>query len=283
MKKSFAVISFIILIAGCKKKDTTDATIPLQTNYTNVAYGNDPAQVMDIYLPPNRSMTETRAIILIHGGGWTSGDKTDFVAYVDTLQRRLPDYAIFNINYRLANGGGNLFPAQENDVKAAVQFIYSKRNEYAISEKFALFGASAGAHLALLQAYKDTNTVRIKTVVDYFGPADMAAMYNNPATPGGEFFVSNVTGTTPLLDSTLYAESSPINFIKNNSTPTIIFHGDADAIVRREQSDSLFAKLDSAGVSAGYKIYAGQNHGFVNDTLSNSFNYVQAFLIDHMQ
>jgi hypothetical protein len=90
MKRSFAVISFIIIIAGCKKKDTTDASVALQTNFTNVAYGSDPAQVMDVYLPPNRSSAETKVIVLIHGGGWSDGDKADFISYVDTLQGGFP-------------------------------------------------------------------------------------------------------------------------------------------------------------------------------------------------
>jgi dipeptidyl aminopeptidase/acylaminoacyl peptidase len=145
-----------------------------------------------------------------------------------------------------------------------------------------LLGASAGAHLALLHAYKDTVPVKIKTVIDYFGPSDMTEMYNNPAFPGGEALILNVMGTTPSLNSTLYAESSPVNFIRNTSAPTIIFHGDADVVVKRTQSDSLFAKLDSSNVNASMKIYPGQGHGFVTDTLSNSFDRLQDFLLNHM-
>ena len=52
------------------------------------------------------------------------------------MKKRLPDYAIFNINYRLSTGISNLFPLQENDVKAALQFIFSKidlnSNEFTI-------------------------------------------------------------------------------------------------------------------------------------------------------
>ncbi|MFT3910209.1 MAG: alpha/beta hydrolase [Ferruginibacter sp.] len=283
MKRSFVVISLIILIAACKKTDTTDSTVSLQTNYTDVAYGSDPAQVMDIYLPPNRSVSKTNVLVMIHGGGWNAGDKTDFTAYVDTIQARFPGYAVFNINYRLANGLTNLFPTQSDDVKAAIGFIYSKRNDYKISDNYALLGASAGAQLALLQAYRDTVPVKVKTVVDFFGPSDMTAMYNNPTLPGGEIPIQNVMGTTPSLNSALYADNSPINFITSRVPPTIIFHGGSDIVVRHEQSDSLFAHLDSANVRATYVIYPTQNHGWTNsDTLTNSFNYVQAFLLENM-
>ena len=282
-KISLLILSLIISIVACKKTDTTDSTISLQTNYTNVAYGTDPSQVMDVYLPPNRSIANTNVLIMIHGGGWNSGDKTDFAAFIDTIQTRFPTYAIFNINYRLANGILNLFPTQENDVRSAVAFIYSKKVSYKISDNYAILGASAGAHLALLEAYKDTTPIRMKTVIDFFGPTDMAAMYNDPAIPGGDIPILAVMGTTPLLDSLLYAQSSPINFVTPRVTPTIILHGGSDIIVKHEQSDSLFAHLDSANVAAAYVLYPTQNHGWTNtDTLNNSFNNIQAFVNAHM-
>ena len=283
LTKSLLAISLLLLIASCKKKDTTDSSVALQTNFTNVAYGTHAAQAMDVYLPPNRNMSETKVLVMIHGGGWSSGDKTDMNAYVDTFRRRFPDYAIFNLNYRLAGPAVNLFPSQEQDIKAAIEFIYFKREAYAISDKFALIGASAGAHLALLQAYKYETPVKIKAVIDFFGPADMKAMYTDPAFPGGDAVILNVTGTTPSLDSVLYAQSSPINFIVATSTPTFILHGGADMIVRPAQSDSLFARLDSANVVATYVKYPTQNHGWYGDTLSNSFNIIQPFLISRMQ
>ncbi|MEO8770347.1 MAG: alpha/beta hydrolase [Ferruginibacter sp.] len=284
MKKSFVVISFIVvLFAACKKTDTTDSSVALQTNFTNVAYGTDPAQVMDIYLPPNRSTTHTNVLIMIHGGSWSGGDKTDFISYIDTIQYRFPTYAIFNINYRLATGIFNLFPTQENDVRSAVAFIYSKRADYKISDNYAILGASAGGHLALLEAYKDTTPIRIKTVIDFYGPADMTAMYNNPTFPGGQIPIFNVVGTTPQLDSLLYAQSSPINFITPRVAPTIILHGGSDIVVRHEQSDSLAAHLDSANVITRYVFYPTQNHGWTNnDTLKNSFNEIQTFVNAHM-
>lgn len=284
MKKIFIAASILtIVIAACKKTDTTDSTVPLQTNYTNVAYGIDPAQVMDVYLPPNRSTSFTNVLVLIHGGSWSGGDKTDFATFIDTIQKRFPDYAIFNLNYRLASGTQNLFPTQEQDINTAIDFIYSKRNDYKISDNYALLGTSAGAHLALLQAYKDTLPVRAKTVIDFFGPSDMTEMYNNPTIPGGELVIFSVMGTTPTGNSSLYAESSPVNYVTPRVSPTIIFHGSSDIVVRHEQSDTLFARLDSANVAATYVVYPTQGHGWTNsDTLSDSFNRLDAFLRQHM-
>ncbi len=268
----------IVIIVSCKKTDTTNASVSLQTDIMNVAYGSDPLQNMDIYLPPNRSTTDTKVLVMIHGGGWSGGDKADFNSFIDTVKQRLPNYAIFNLNYRLAGNANNFFPTQENDIKSAVEFIYSKRADYFISDKFALLGASAGAHLALLQGYKYTSPVRVKAIIDFFGPTDMTAMYNSPAMPGGDLAILNVMGTTPSLDSVLYATSSPINFVTPTAAPTLIMHGGVDNIVSISQSDSLFARLDSANVISSYVIYPTQSHGWTGPDLYDSFNRLQSFL-----
>lgn len=278
MKRIILAISMIVIIVSCKKTDTTNASVSLQTDIMNVAYGSDPLQNMDIYLPPNRSTTDTKVLVMIHGGGWSGGDKADFNSFIDTVKQRLPNYAIFNLNYRLAGNANNFFPTQENDIKSAVEFIYSKRADYFISDKFALLGASAGAHLALLQGYKYTSPVRVKAIIDFFGPTDMTAMYNSPAMPGGDLAILNVMGTTPSLDSVLYATSSPINFVTPTAAPTLIMHGGVDNIVSISQSDSLFARLDSANVISSYVIYPTQSHGWTGPDLYDSFNRLQSFL-----
>src|SRR5215510_3398349 len=140
-----------VFISSCKKDDSPAEGMPV--TMMDVSYGPNAQQKMDVYLPAQHSTTATKVMIMIHGGAWNTGDKSDFNSYVDSMKRREPTYAIININYRLANAP-NLFPAQEEDVKLAVEYIYSKRSQYGISDKFVLVGGSAGAHLALLQGYK---------------------------------------------------------------------------------------------------------------------------------
>ena len=127
-------------ILSCQKTvDQIAAANVSAKTILNVPYGISPEQKMDIYLPPNRTIKSTKVIIMIHGGGWYSGDKSDLSQYTDTMRKRLPDYAIFNINYRLALGS-NMFPVQENDVKSAIQFIINNSADYGISQKFVLMG-----------------------------------------------------------------------------------------------------------------------------------------------
>ena len=268
-----------LLITSCQKDNdpAPDPSLPEKTEL-NVAYGADAAQKMDIYLPPGRNTSTTKVMIMIHGGGWTQGDKSEFTAYVDTLKRRLPGYAIFNINYRLATGTTNFFPTQENDVKAALDFIYSKRNEYAISDKYVLLGASAGGHLALLQAYKYTTPVKVKAVVDFFGPTELVNMYNNPPNPLIPLLLLQVTGGNPTTHATLYQQSSPLSFITAQSPPTIILHGGVDIVVAPSQSILLRNQLQTMGVVHQYVFYPTENHGWTGTNLADSFDKIQAFI-----
>lgn len=248
---------------------------------TNVAYGTHAQQKMDVYLPAQRSAATTKVMIMIHGGAWNAGDKSDFTPYVDSMKKRDPAYAIFNINYRLA-ASPNLFPAQEDDVKAAVEFIYSKRAEYNISDKFVLVGASAGGHLALLQGYKHIAPVKAKAIIDFFGPTDLVDMYNNPANPFVPLLLASVTGGTPATQSIIYQTSSPLNYVTNQSPPTMILQGGTDPLVSPSQSVSLNNKLATAGVAKQYVFYPAEGHGWVGANLSDSFDKILAFLAVHV-
>ena len=275
MRNSLLLLFIIIFISSCKKDDNTAQDPPV--TMLNVSYGSNAQQKMDVYLPANRNTTNTKVIIMIHGGGWNSGDKADFNEYVDSLKKREPSYAIFNINYRLANTP-DLFPAQEQDVKAAVEFINTKKQEYQVSGKFVLVGASAGGHLALLQGYKYSTPVKPKAIIDFFGPTDLVALYNNPPNPLVQPTLFSVTGGTPVTNNTLYTQSSPINFVSSQCPPTMILHGGIDIVVSPSQSVSLDTKLSIAGVTHQYAFYPTEGHGWVGANLTDSFNKIQAFL-----
>jgi acetyl esterase/lipase len=295
-------IKFLILIAlvvtffSCQKRsiDPTPVVITptgiASSTQTNVAYASiDPKQNMDIYLPANRSTTTTKVLIVIHGGGWVIGDKVDMDVFVSVLRTRLPDYAIFNINYRLASlPSNNPFPTQENDTKAAIDFIYNNRNTYNISDKFALLGASAGGHLALLHAYKNT-TPKIKAVVDLYGPTDMVDLYNNPASsavPASAvgFIVGGSVFGNPITNAAIFSSSSPLNVASATSSPTIIFHGDLDTLVRPSQSTRLITRLTQLGVANQYKNYPTEGHAYLTSgPLADTFDKTIAFLNQYVQ
>ena len=237
---------------------------------------------MDIYLPAGRSADSTKILVLIHGGGWNSGSKSDFISYIDSFRKRMPDYAIFNLNYRLVNGH-NLFPTQEKDVRTALSFLSEHAKEYAVDRnKIVLLGASAGAHLALLQAYK-YNDPSISAVIDFFGPTDLTTMYQHPWHPLVPYAFQMITGTTPSGNSDLYFQSSPINFVSSSSAPTLIFHGSNDPVVDLSQSKALKSQLEKVKVKNELVVYPGLRHGWHGSALSNSFDRIEKFLKENVK
>lgn len=287
----FIAFGFLLLMTSCVKddppgkidnpdvSDRKDAQV-----LKDVSYGT---AKMDIYLPANRSTNNTKVLILLHGGAWATGDKNGgddddphFLRTLDSFKSRLSDWAIFNVNYRLANvTGKNKFPAQEDDIKNAVQYIFSRKSEFAISDKWVYAGLSAGAQLVMLQGYKYNTPVKPKAIIDFYGPVDMTALYNwsDALTQSGLRILLN---GTPSNNATLYTSSSPITFVTKDSPPTIILQGGADDTVPEAQGLALRDKLKSMGVTCEYADYLqGETHGWSSaDIWTKCFNSIQNFL-----
>jgi acetyl esterase/lipase len=277
IKNILVIVSFTFLFSCKKETENIVKVLPAQT-LTDQSYGTDAAQKMDIYLPAGRSSDTTKLIIMIHGGAWVTGDKRDFAIFIPIIQQRLPSYAIANINYRLATNTSNHFPSQENDMKAAINFLLQQSGNYAISQKIVLLGASSGAHLATLQAYKYAEP-KISAVVDFFGPVDMAALYNSTTIPFNRSIIEGLMNGTPTSNPLLFQQSSPLNFVTNQSSPTIIFHGDKDEVVPVAQSIALKDKLQSLGVTNQLFIYPNQGHDIWPDPImTDAFNKTEAFI-----
>ncbi len=271
------------ILSSCQQTASAPGIVSLpESTFLNVSYGTDSLQRMDVYLPAGRKTSTTPSLILIHGGGWNAGSKESFTAYVDSFKKRLPHYAFFNLDYRLVNES-NLFPTQEQDIKAAIHFIRFNAAGYGVdSNRFVLLGASAGAHLALLQAYKYSDPA-IKAVIDFFGPSDLLAMYQKPWHPLVTYALQMITGATPQTNLALYKASSPVNYITAASAPTLIFHGADDGIVDLSQSTILQKKLQSEAVPHDLVVYKGERHGWFGATLSRSFDRIETFLETHMR
>ena len=260
MRNIYIVSLLLFFLASCNSETLTPNSNE-STAYPNVEFGSDALQKMDVFLPAGRTVNTTKTIVIIHGGSWTSGDKSEMTAVVDSLKKRLPNYAFINLNYRLAvNNAINVFPAQENDVKAAIEFYLGKSSTYEISKDIIVLGASAGAHLAMLHSYKNDPDKHVKAVVDLFGPTDLVEEWNEGFLP--QLALMAATGKTYDQDPAIYTQSSPVNFITAQSPPTIAFQGGMDYIVIPAQTNILIAKLNTMGVSNQLVMYPNEGHGF---------------------
>lgn len=267
----------LITLFSCKKS-TNEWEQPKVI--LDMAYGLDPKQKLDLYLPENRSTVYTSLIVLIHGGGWSEGDKKDFTPFVTELQKRFPAAAIANMNYRLYTNGTNLFPTQENDLVAAMKTLSDQSDVLGFNkESLAYIGASAGGHLALMMGYRHPEPSKAKAVVSFFGPTALTELYNNPPNPLIPALLASLTGTIPSSTTGPYRINSPIEYVYAiSSPPTLLFHGGVDLVVPASQSELLRDKCVSQSVPVEYYFYPTEGHGWTGANLDDSFNKLEAFL-----
>ena len=247
--------------SGCGEKSPTTATpAPLSArSLDNVRYGTDAAQVMDIRLPAGRSAS-TPVVVFIHGGGWDGGDKGIFTATdLNTFLAR--GFACVNINYRLASTPLNIHdPMLSNDVTAALDFVAQQAAGYVVSgSTFGLVGHSAGAHLALLAAYKYDPQRRIKAVASLSGPTDFNAA-DFLAVPGILGILERYLGVTKAAQPARWTGASPIAQATATSPPTILLQGRLDGLVPFSQAASMHARLVSLNVPDDYRLFATYDH-----------------------
>lgn len=277
LRRAFHVLLLISLVA-CRK----DPPPVVEVVNRDVSYGESAQQKMDVWLPEGRSTAETKTVIVIHGGGWVQGDKSEIAIYVDSLRKRMPDYAFVNLNYRLAyNNSVNVFPVQENDVKAAIEYYLDHAREYMVSDDLVLLGASAGGHLAMLHAYKNDPEKHVKAVVDFFGPFDLTVMWDYSIVH--QLMLYAASGAFPVDNPTLYTSSSPSSFITAACPPTIALQGGADPLVPPAQTTMLISMLDNAGVVNQLVYYPAESHGWSGPNLVDSFNKIERFIADHAE
>ena len=269
----------ILFILGCTHKDGYNVTPagPFAL-YKNVLYGNDTLQqTLDAYLPVERDIVHTPVIILIHGGSWVQGDKSDFTGSgLDTFFTA-NGCAVVNINYRL--DGKYQYPAPVDDIGLVMDYIKQKAAEWKINpDRVCLLGKSSGSQLALLYAYSRNRDNRIKAVIDGYGPTD----FIDSSIAYGPLGV-NVTvwlGAYPANQQSWH-DASPI-FYMAGSVPTVIFQGTLDALVNPVQSHMLQDSLLARGKPCMYFDWVGDGHGWDQSKWLQSrvtvLNWVKSYL-----
>ncbi len=267
----------LVLLNRSEGQEMNDAGELTKHVLLNEPYGTDASQKLDLYFPKNKSKA-TKLLVIVHGGAWVRGDKSEYTPYIAALQRLLPDYAFANINYRLFRNGKNPFPAQEEDMNAAISYLRANQRSWGISEKMVLLGASAGAHLALLQAYKPAKDMAPAAVISFFGPTDLSEMYRNSSNPDVKPMLQRIVGATPQAQPALYKNASPVQFVSPTSPPTFILQGGRDQLVDESQALLLQQELAGEQVAHELKIYPEEGHGWTGAALYDSFARVAAFL-----
>ena len=284
IKYTFLFLFISIGLVSCSDDDSSAVNDPQdETNLEfrqelNVSYGNDGNQVFDIYLPAGRTLN-TKVMILVHGGGWTSGDKEDMDPYKDIMLQELPDIAIVNINYRLADQNTLPLPMQTDDITSVINFLKTNQNEYAISTDYGFTGVSAGGHLALLWSYSLDTENDVEMVCSIVGPTNLAdpAYTENPIyDPIFEIFGDELTNQ--------YLEnSSPLHRVTASAPPTILFYGGQDPLVPTSQGIDMDARLETLGITHEFTFYENEGHGWVGLNLFDTWTKLKLFTETHLE
>jgi acetyl esterase/lipase len=260
--------------------------------YRDLAYVADghQRQKLDIYLP--REGKHLPLIIWVHGGAFRAGSKEGGVP----LQYLSAGYAVASLNYRLSQHA--IFPAQIEDVKAAVRWLRANAQTYRLDpSRFGAWGPSAGGHLvAMLGTTGDVKefevganleaSSRVQAVVDYFGPTDFLQMdaqrlpngmvHDTPDSPE-----SQLIGGPIQENKDRVAKANPITYVSKDDPPFLIVHGTRDPLVPYQQSVLLKNALEKAGTPVSFYTVKGGGHGRFEDP--NVARLTTAFLEKHLK
>ena len=287
MKPIKTIIILLIIVVtsfSCTSDSTTDGNdfVDLKaTTLTDVLYGDHESQTYDLYLPAHRDLN-TKTLILVHGGGWTSGDKADMDAFIALVQKDLPNTAVLNMNYRLADETSEAYPMQINDITSVVNHLNANLEDYQISDDFGFIGTSAGAHLAMLWSYAFDDDQQTKMVCSIVGPTNFTdPEYLENVDYQALLLLTQVYGldlTTEFLETV-----SPYHQVTEDAPPTILFYGGKDPLVPTSQGAMLQSKLQDLGIMHEYTLYPEAGHGWTGLELLDTWSKLKAFIEAHLE
>jgi len=211
----------------------------------------------DLYVqisePQNSSEKERTPIIMIHGGGYVSGERNHFPAWTEFFNER--GYVVFDVDYRLATDTYHTWDKASADIASAIVWISQNAEKYDVNmDKLLITGASSGGGLALQVAYEISDgTLKAYLPGELSQPKAVIALY--PAQElvelwekGNKEYNTKYIGGSPEEYPKEYEALLPINHITKNTPSTLIVAGESDHLVPYDTQDSLVTALKKAGI-----------------------------------
>ena len=252
------------------------------TGGQTIAYGKDPLQVLDLWLP-KAAKGKAPLVLYVHGGGWKRGSKDSATGRAKPVHYPDQGYAFASINYRLVPAA--MVEQQAADVASALAAVLAKADALGIDRtRVVLMGHSAGAHLVALVG-TDERYLRGAGLsfadVDGVIPNDGAA-YDVPAQmqDGGRFMQSTYVqtfGTDPVRQRAL---SPTLQAAAPNAPRFLLLHVQRSDGVK--QAEGLAATLRKAGTGvevAGFPGEGLRGHAEINRKLGEA-DYPATAVVD---
>lgn len=273
LRLCFTLLILMIFIHPAQAATTT-ATPVLQTV---TACGDDVPLKFDV-LPAANASPPYAAMIVVHGGSWLGGSRTDLHGLLQQLSRM--GFVAMSVDYRLAPAAR--FPAQIEDVKCAVRWLRSHAVEYQINpEKIGAFGVSAGAHLLALAAVSPGKwensggyagiSSQLRCAVLHAPPLDFVDWWQtaDPAIRGSmspRVMLKSLLGEDFSASAKIYQDASPVSYIpasgklKNKLPSLLLLQGELDATVPVRQARDFTKKMKAAGAAVELMTIADADH-----------------------
>ena len=244
---------------------------------------------LDIFYPPNSDNKNFPGVVLIHGGGWRSGNRQLVIPMAQKLAAN--GYITVAVEYRLSTEA--LYPAAVYDIKAAIRWMRANASKYKInSNEIAVYGCSAGGHLAALIGTTNGDKkfegnggnknyssnvqaiVDVDGVLDFFGKGS-EEVYKKSGKPSAAHLWFGVSAKE---NPEIWKEAGPINHTGKNTPPILFinsgqprFHAGRDAMIKKLNSFNIYSEVHTL---------EGTIHTFwlFNPWFEKTFNYTLEFL-----
>ena len=251
--------------------------------FLNRNYADDGKEYhnLDIHLP-SVEKPAYKAIVVIYGSAWFANNMKQMAFGTMGKQLLESGFAVVAINHRSSSDAA--YPAQINDVKAAIRFLRGNADKYKIDASFiGITGFSSGGHLASLAGTSNdvkeftvnTKTVNVEgnvgsytsqsssvqAVVDWFGPIDMALMDNCKGPKDASSPEAALIRGNPADNLDMIALLNPITYIDKTDPQFIVIHGDADTVVPHCQSELFSKALKEKGLLTEFISVPEGQHG----------------------
>ncbi len=204
---------------------------------------------LDFYTPSGAALERVPCVVVIHGGGWDSGERTQLSDFNHWLAGQ--GYAVAAISYRLAPA--HRWPAQGEDTLAAIAWLKAHARELGIDPtRLVLLGRSAGAQIAAAVGYGAQDPA-VRGVIGLYGVYDMSFAWSiarEDDVLNSEKLMTQFLGGAPsLANQAAYDSASAQGLVQTGVTPpTLLLHGTIDTLCWVKHSQRLATKLEAERV-----------------------------------
>ena len=255
-----------------------------------VAYGLDPRQTLEIEYRPNDA-NQTPMVLFIHGGSWISGDKSVMRRY----QQQVVDagYGYVSMNYRFIMTGATYLDMLD-DIQLVIQFLKDFASDLNVdTTRMAMVGESAGAHLAMLYAYRNVSPIPIEFAMALVPPVDFTDPgYLSFGDPTVQLFLANGLMATSLIGPEdlvangypdAWMDASPIHHL-STAIPTLIGYAGLDELIPLSNMEGFLMAATAINAPIEAIFFPNSGHSLSNDPdklselLATFFMYLNNFL-----